>query len=164
MKSLTLFFAVLAFSGCEENGPIQFAAVDEFEITLPITGVKNELSFDYTTPVENAIDITELLGEANRFLELKVEELTVTLQDYSGDKITLDFEVSAFNLPFEYDHAIELVPETAIKIDLTSSLDLLMFLSSTSIPINVKGESTGLLIDDNFSLKLKVKVKGIVEM
>ena len=40
MKSVILLFAVLAFSGCEENGPIQFIAVDEFEITLPIKVLK----------------------------------------------------------------------------------------------------------------------------
>lgn len=159
-----MLFAVLAFSGCEENGPIQFAAVDEFEISLPIIGAKNELSFDYTTPADSAIDISELLGEANSFAELHIEELSVTLQDYSGDKIVLDFEISALGLPFDYNHSMELIPETPIKIDLNTSLDLLTFLSTTVVPINVKGESTGLLSDDNFTLKLKVKIKGIVEM
>tara|TARA_B110000240_G_scaffold185306_1_gene220786 strand:- start:143 stop:733 length:591 start_codon:yes stop_codon:yes gene_type:complete len=164
MKSVILLFAVLAFSGCEENGPIQFIAVDEFEITLPISGAQNELSFDYTSPAESSIDISELLGEASSFVELYVEELTVTLEDYSGNKIALDLEVSALGLPFDYNHSLELTSGIATSIDLKNTLDLLLFLSSTSIPVTVKGESSGILADDNFTLKLKLKIKGIVEM
>ncbi|MFL3661191.1 MAG: hypothetical protein ACI6PN_05515 [Polaribacter sp.] len=163
-KSFVLLFAVLAFSACEENGPIQFVAVDEFEITLPILGAQNEVSFDYTSPAQNSIDISELLGEASSFVELYVEELTVTLQDYSGDKIALDLEVSALGLPFDYNRAIELTPGVATSIALENTLDLLLFLSSTSIPLTVKGESAGILADDNFTLKLKLKIKGIAEM
>ena len=163
-KSFVLLFAVLAFSACEENGPIQFVAVDEFEITLPILGAQNEVSFDYTSPAQNSIDISELLGEASSFVELYVEELTVTLQDYSGDKIALDLEVSALGLPFDYNQAIELTPGIATSIDLKNTLDLLLFLSSTSIPLTVKGVSSGVLADDNFTLKLKLKIKGVVEM
>ena len=164
MKNFVLLLAVLAFSGCEENGPIQFIAVDEFEIKLPISGAQNELSFDYTSPLESSIDISELLGEASSFVELYVEELTVTLEDYSGNKLALDLEVSALGVPFDYNHSLELTSGIATSIDLKNTLDLLLFLSSTSIPVTVKGESSGILADDNFTLILKLKIKGIVEM
>jgi len=163
-KSFVLLFAILAFSGCEENGPIQFIAVNEYEITLPILGAQNEVSFDHTSSTQNSIDISELLGEASTFVELYVEELTVTLQDYSGDKIALDLEVSALGSLFDFNQAIELTPGVAMSIDLKNTLDLLLFLSSTSIPLTVKGVSSGVLADDNFTLKLKLKIKGIAEM
>jgi len=95
---------------------------------------------------------------------LYVEELTVTLQDYSGDKIALDLEVSALGSLFDFNQAIELTPGVAMSIDLKNTLDLLLFLSSTSIPLTVKGVSSGVLADDNFTLKLKLKIKGIAEM
>ena len=164
MKSVVLLFSVLAFSGCEENGPIQFIAVDEFEITLPISGAQNEFSFDYTSPSESSIDISELLGEASSFVELYVEELTVTLEDYSENKIALDLKVSIDRLPFDYNHSLELTSGIATSVDLKNTLDLLTLISKTSIPITVKGESSGILADDNFTLKLKLKIKGIVEM
>lgn len=163
-KSFVLLFAILAFSGCEENGPIQIIAVNEYEITLPILGAQNEVSFDHTSSTQNSIDISELLGEASTFVELYVEELTVTLQDYSGDKIALDLEVSALGSLFDFNQAIELTPGVAMSIDLKNTLDLLLFLSSTSIPLTVKGVSSGVLADDNFTLKLKLKIKGIAEM
>jgi hypothetical protein len=164
MKSVILLFAVLAFSGCEENGPIQFIAVDEFEITLPIKGAQNELSFDYTSPAESSIDISELLGEASSFVELYVEELTVTLEDYSGNKIALDLKVFIDTLPFDYNHSLELTSGIATSIDLKNTLDLLTLISKTSIPITVEGKSSGILADDDFKLNLKLKIKGIVEM
>ena len=164
MKSVALLFAVLAFSGCEENGPIQFIAVDEFEITLPIKGAQNELSFDYTSPAESSIDISELLGEASSFVELYVEELTVTLEDYSGNKIALDLKVFIGELRFDYNHSLELTSGIATSIDLKNTLDLLTLISKTSIPITVTGESSGISAGDDFKLNLKLKIKGIVEM
>ncbi|MDB9842805.1 hypothetical protein OAC31_01955, partial [Polaribacter sp.] len=88
----------------------------------------------------------------------------VTLEDYSENKIALDLKVSIDRLPFDYNHSLELTSGIATSVDLKNTLDLLTLISKTSIPITVKGESSGILADDNFTLKLKLKIKGIVEM
>ena len=39
MKTVMLLFAILALSSCEEDGPIQFIVVDEFETDAKIVNL-----------------------------------------------------------------------------------------------------------------------------
>jgi len=159
MKTVFLLFALIAFSNCEDNGPIQSVVVDEFEFNLDVLGMSGERSYGPTIP---PVDISKLLENFSSFVGLKIIDATVTLEDdYSGDKIAGNFTLTAGGQTI-FDQSEEFVKGTPKRIDILVK-DILAGISSSKIPVTVEGKSSTVLGDDDFTIKVIIRVSAIVE-
>ena len=159
VKIAFLLIAVVAFSNCEDNGPIQSVVVDEFEFPVDVLGMSGESIYGPTIP---PVDISKLLENVSSFVGLKIIDATVTLgDDYSGDKIAGNFTLIAGGQTI-FDQSEEFVKGTPKRIDILVK-DILAGISSSKIPVTVKGESSTVLGDDDFTIKVIIRVSAIVE-
>lgn len=168
MKNIKFFqtaivlFLAFTLSSCEEDGPIQFQVVDDFETNATVTGL-NGLS---SIVIDQSMDITDLLDTGSEFVAADVESVIVTLNDYSGNAIVGNFDltIGSSNL---YDGPLSLTPEvptSPITIDAANS-DILAAISSGIVQVKLNGSTTESIADDNnnFTLNLKFKIKATVQ-
>lgn len=160
MKTVVLFITILAFSNCEENGPIQFIVADDFETSVVINNLGDQSSFT----ISSSTDISDLLDNADSFVETNIESVIAELgDDYSGTSINGTLKVSSGSVTF-LDQSINLTKNPSVPIVIPSnSSDILSLISSGTFPISVSGTTTEPLGDNNFTLKLTFRVKATVE-
>lgn len=158
-KTVILLFAVFALSNCEENGPIQFIVIDDFSTTIPIKGLAGESSYS----IESSTNISELLDNADTFVEADVESVTLELMDdFSGNSIDGNLSVSAGLIPFlNEDLSLTKSPSLIIIPDNVSNI--LTLITSGAFPISITGNTSSPLGDDDFTIKLTFKIKAKVE-
>ena len=70
LKAAVLLFTIFAFINCEDNGEIQFIVVDEFESNATVSGLMGLSTID----VDQSMDVSDLLDNADAFIEADVEE------------------------------------------------------------------------------------------
>lgn len=160
LKPILLLVAVLTFSMCEENGPIQFAVADDFETTVDVEGLIGLKDF---TIESSDIDVSDLLDNADNFVDADVESVTLTLLEYSGESITGDFAV--FLAGKELLNVVgQTLSATPLVISIpVASKDILSLISSGKFSSKMTGSAEEAITDENFKLNLKFKIKATVE-
>lgn len=159
IKTVVLLF-VLAFSNCEEDGPIQFVIVDDFETNASISGLVGLSSID----IDKVMDVSDLLDNVSIFVEADVESAIITLNDYDGNSIEGAFICSIGGVSL-FNEALELIPGKATNpIAIPSSVSsILSSIESGNVQVQLTGSTNSPIADDDFSLNLKIKIKAKVE-
>ncbi len=161
MKTVLLLCAVFVFSNCEEDGPIQFAVVDEFETNATVTGLKGAQQVD----IDKSMDVSDLLDNGSKFVSADVESVIITLKDYDGGgTITGGFDLKIGGKPL-FNQSLTLksgVPSSAITIPSGSS-DILSSITGGNVQVKLNGSTASPISDNSFTLNLKFKIKAVVE-
>lgn len=157
-KPILLLFAVFVFSSCDDSEPIEFIVADDFEQTVSIQGLAARTTFT----IDSSTDISGLLDNKEALEEAEIETVTITLNDdFSGDSIALNLDVKVGNVTL-FNNNITLVKGEGIDLPLAEALDIFSLITSSNFPFSLTGTSSTPLGDDDFSIKLKFKVKAKV--
>jgi hypothetical protein len=159
---LLLLFTVFAFSNCEEDGPIQFIVVDEFESNATVQGLQGQSTFN----ISQTSDVSDLLDNASTFVAAEVEKVTILINsDYSGSTIGGDFSLVIGGNTLIDNQRIDLSKITpGAEIDIpVSSRDVLSNITSGQISFTFSGVADSEVEDDDFSLNLKFKIRATVQ-
>jgi predicted small lipoprotein YifL len=135
IKIIALLITVFAFSNCEENGPIQFAVVDEVTATVDITDIEGKSEIDAKG---EQIDLSDLLSGASNFVSADVESVTLTLENYTGSPIVGNLNLMVDGKSLFSDQSITLSSTTSSPIPvLEANRDILSAINSGEISYNL---------------------------
>ena len=157
-KTMVLLLAIVTFSNCEENGALQFVVADDFEISVRITGL--DASSSYST--SGTVNISDLLDNADVFVDSNIEEISLTLQDdYSGTSISGSFQIQIGTI--DVTETLTLSKGQEVEVNVPDASSILSLLTSGSFPYNFNVNLSSPVADDDFTINVKYRVKATVE-
>lgn len=161
LKSLLILFVAISFSNCEEDGPIQIVVADNVPVEISVKGLANSSS--YTT--NSLLEIGEIKDKAGQFMNLNVESVTLTLQDYSGTSISGNVKVDLLNANVVDEDVVLTngIASSVITIPSGQS-NILSQVASGQVPISINLTSSAPLGDDDFKVVFTFRVKGQGEL
>lgn len=155
LKSMLLLFTVFTLTSCEEDGAIEFLVVDEFTTEVSIVGLEGSKAYTST----EVTDISDLLEDANRFIEANVESVTYTLKNYSGTSITGTMKLTIGG-DVKIDQTVVL-SATPLTIPIpTGSQDILADINSGEFSFSLEGTTTEAIEDNDFVIVVTSKIQG----
>lgn len=160
-KLVLVLMAVLTFSNCEENGPIQFVVSDEFPTTVTLNNLEGQTSFSISN---QETDISGLLDNASSFVEAEVESVRVKLNsDFSGEAINGNLMISVGSLVL-INQNVNMTKSFSEPIVIpAASSNILSLISSGSFPVSISGTASEAIPDNAFTADLEFKIKATVE-
>lgn len=160
MKGLVLLFAVLTLSNCDEDGAIQSVVKTNSPTTLSVTGLEGQTTYT----ISDSADISELLESTSKFLEAKVESVSLRLEDYSGTSIdgTITVEVGG-NVLFSSQTVSLTSTDSVIQVPANAS-DIVGLINSGAFSISLTGTTTAPIEDNDFKLVVTPAITGTFEL
>lgn len=158
VKTAFLLFVLAAFSNCEDNGPIQSEVKTNTSTSINIKDVQGKSSYK----VEDTVDISDLLDIANNFLEAKIEQIALKLEDYSGTSIEGTITVKLGSTTIFNEKSITLTSDNTILTVSSALRDILTLVNSGEFKIFIEGTTSKPIEDNDFKLIVTPQIKATV--
>lgn len=154
-------FSLLNATMCSgEETPVDLVLENDFEETFNFTGYASVSSFSES----GTVNLSEFI-DVNSLKETNIESATLTLlDDYSGDSFNLNINLTAGpdNVTV-LNQDVTLVKGVPYQYDLVPALNIVELLSANNIlSYSITGTSENPIGDDDFSLKVLLKISGEV--
>jgi hypothetical protein len=158
MKIAVLFFAVFAFSNCEDGDPVQFIVVDEFPTPISVTGLEGQSAYSVT----NTADISSLLDNAASFVAADIEKVSLVLSEYDGGSIEGTIKITVGDQVLFNES--KTLSSTAVTLDIPANAsDILNDINSGTMSITMEGTTIEPIEDNAFIITVTPTVRGTVE-
>ena len=170
LKTVLLLVAVMAFSNCDENGPLEQAIRTNEEISIQVEGLKDKSSHT----VNDQADIQDLLDNASDLITAEIDQVKFRIENYIGTSavgnkiegsITVNigsielFESQIVSLS-STDSTISVPAEARDILDLVNTANNLPL----DLSITIKTKEGTVIEDNDFQLIVTPRITGVITL
>lgn len=160
LKTVVLLVAVMAFSSCDEDGPIQQEVKTNQETTIQVNGLKGESAYT----ISDSADIQDLLDSATEFVEAEIDQVKLRIDGYSGSSIEGNITLKVGAITLFTSQTVSLTDEdTTISIP-AAVRDVVTLINGGTFNISLVGTTTTPIADDAFQLIVTPRIRGVFEL